>query len=207
MVVGVGHDQSSPSGFQTVEADPVHERILRSLRAGESINSKAREAGEPRLPPSPLLRARLRRLDPLTGRERRRWHPAGHERSEAEAIASRIDREHEDPRPKTGGPITLGSFLTDTWLPRKRRQVSATTAYRYAWFIERYVNSALGEIPLRRLRLDHLEQLYQQLATTGGRRHDGLAPKTIIEVHMIIRAALSSLPCDASSSTASRVPP
>ena len=49
---------------------------------------------------------------------------------------------------------------------------------------------AIGDIPLRRLRVDHLEQLYQQLAVTGGRHHDGLAPKTILEVHMIVRAAL-----------------
>jgi hypothetical protein len=43
---------------------------------------------------------------------------------------------------------------------------------------------------LQRLRTDHLEDLYHRLATTGGRRGDGLAPKTILEVHMIIRAAL-----------------
>ncbi len=64
----------------------------------------------------------------------------------------------------------------------------ATTAYRYAWFIDRYINPAIGEIPLRRLRINHLQDLYQQLATTGGRHGDGLAPKTIVEVHMIIRA-------------------
>ena len=75
-------------------------------------------------------------------------------------------------------------------MPRKRRQVRATTAYRYAWFIEHYITPAIGDIPLRRLRVDHLENLYQQLAVTGGRHHDGLAPKTILEVHMIIRAAL-----------------
>jgi integrase len=43
---------------------------------------------------------------------------------------------------------------------------------------------------LQRLRTDHLEDLYHRLATTGGRRGDGLAPKTILEVHMILRAAL-----------------
>ena len=30
-------------------------------------------------------------LDPLTGRERRRWHPVGHDRDEAEALAARLD--------------------------------------------------------------------------------------------------------------------
>jgi integrase len=129
-------------------------------------------------------------LDPLTGKERRRWHPAGHDRTEADAMADRLDAEREVPPPRLGGPITVGGFLTDTWLPRKRRQVRETTAYRYAWFVGRYINPALGDIPLRRLRLDHLEAFYAGLAATGGRHGTGLAPKTVREVHMIIRAAL-----------------
>jgi integrase len=129
-------------------------------------------------------------LDPLTGKERRRWHPAGHDRIEADAMGSRLDAERDVPPPKAGGPITVGAFLTDTWMPRKRRQVRETTAYRYSWFIDRYIVPALGEIPLRRLRLDHLEAFYAQLANSGGRHGTGLAPKTVREVHMIIRAAL-----------------
>ena len=35
-----------------------------------------------------------------------------------------------------------------------------------------------------------LDALYESLATTGGRHGDGLAPKTVLEVHMIVRAAL-----------------
>jgi hypothetical protein len=129
-------------------------------------------------------------IDPLTGKERRRWLPAGHDRTEAEAVAARVDADRPQPPPKQGGPITVAAFLTETWMPRKRRQVRAATAYRYAWFIDRYIAPAIGDIPMRRLRLDHLEQLYQQLAATGGRSGDGLAPKTIHEVHVIIRAAL-----------------
>jgi hypothetical protein len=129
-------------------------------------------------------------LDPLTGKERRRWHPVGHDRDEAEAVRRRLELESPDQQPATGGPITVATFLHETWMPRKRRQVRATTAYRYAWFLEHYITPAIGDIPLRRLRVDHLEHLYQQLAITGGRHHDGLAPKTILEVHMIVRAAL-----------------
>jgi integrase len=129
-------------------------------------------------------------LDPLTGKERRRWHPVGNDRAEADAVAERLDRERPDVPPAVGGPITLALFLTGTWLPQKRRQVRATTAYRYAWMIDRYIVPAIGDVPLRRLRIDHLEHLYQHLATTGGRHGTGLAPKTVLEVHMIIRAAL-----------------
>ena len=75
-------------------------------------------------------------------------------------------------------------------IPQKRRQVRATTAYRYAWFVERCIIPAIGDIPLRRLRADHLDDLYESLALSRGRDGDGLAPKTIQEVHMIVRAAL-----------------
>ena len=129
-------------------------------------------------------------LDPLTGRERRRWHPVGSDRGEAEALADRLQLDRAGIAPARGGPIRLDDFLRSTWLPHKRRQVRATTAYRYAWFVEHYIAPAIGHVPLRRLRADHLDDLYERLATTGGRHGDGLAPKTVLEVHMIVRAAL-----------------
>jgi integrase len=129
-------------------------------------------------------------LDPLTGKERRRWHPIGIDRKEAEEVAARLHSERVSPAPTCGGPITIGDFLLKTWLPQKRGRVRATTAYRYAWFVERVINPAIGTIPLARLRADHLDGLYESLATTGGRGGIGLAPKTIHEVHMIIRAGL-----------------
>lgn len=94
-------------------------------------------------------------------------------------------------RPRFGRGTTLvGEFLTDTWLPIKRRHVRATTAYRYAWFVDHYINPAIGQVPLRRLRADHLDGLYDELGTIGGRNSDGLAPKTIHEVHVIVRSSL-----------------
>lgn len=108
-------------------------------------------------------------LDPLTGRERRRWHPAGNDRGDADALAARLDRDAASAPPKLGGSITLAEFLRDTWLPQKRRQVRDTTAYRYSWFVDRYIGPASGDAPLRRLRVDHLDTLYVDLSTTGGR--------------------------------------
>ena len=140
-------------------------------------------------------------VDALTGKERRRWHPVGHHREEAEAVRRRLDLEPRDRRPAIGGPITLATFLNETWLPRKRRQVRATTAYRYAWFVERCINPAIGAVPLRRLRVDHLESLYQQLAVTGGRHAEGLAPKTVLEVHMIVRVRAGPRRRNANSSS------
>ena len=129
-------------------------------------------------------------LDPLTGTRAPTMDPVGHDRDEAEAVVADSTVERT--------PTTTAPRRTDhrwrvpdaTWMPHKRRHVRATTAYRYAWFIDRYINPAIGDIPLRRLRVDHLDDLYEQLAATGGRTGTGLAPKTIAEVHMIVRAAL-----------------
>lgn len=118
-------------------------------------------------------------LDPLTGKERRRWHPAGHDRDDADALAARLTNDTERTAPRANGSITLGTFFRDTWLPQKRRQVRATTSYRYSWFVDRYIDPAIGHVPLRRLRVDHLDALYTDLATTGGRAGTGLAPKTV----------------------------
>jgi integrase len=129
-------------------------------------------------------------LDPLTGRERQRWHPVGHDRDEAEQLAARLDHERDAVPPAPSRPTTFGEFLTNTWIPHKRRQVRATTAYRYAWFVDRYIQPAVGDIPLRRLRADHLDTLYDTLAATGSRDGAGRAPKTVLEVHAVVRAAL-----------------
>src|SRR3954452_10346842 len=88
------------------------------------------------------------RLDPLTGRERRRWHRAGGHRADAEAIARQLE-DHRKHKPIAEESATVASFLRETWIPQKRRQVRASTAYRYAWFIECYIAPAIGDVPLR----------------------------------------------------------
>src|SRR5437764_10438062 len=68
-------------------------------------------------------------LDPLTGRDRRRWHPAGRDRDEAAAIAGRLQT-GEVGAPPRGDPIELGEFMIGTALPYKRCQVRSTPAAR-----------------------------------------------------------------------------
>lgn len=45
-------------------------------------------------------------IDPATGRERRRWHPAGHSRADAEAIAARLDAITAADTTITAGQVT-----------------------------------------------------------------------------------------------------
>src|SRR5579885_507826 len=96
-------------------------------------------------------------IDPLTGRERRRWHPAGDSRSCAEELVARLEADtRRDDRTRSTS-TRLGVFLTDTWLPRKRSHLRPTTAYRYEWMIDRYVAPTLGQVELSALRTEHLD--------------------------------------------------
>lgn len=129
-------------------------------------------------------------IDPLTGRERRCWHPAGRNRVDAEAIAATIERT-ATPVQVSHTRTTLGVFLANQWMPCRRTQLGHTTSHRYAWMIDNYINPRLGDVPLRSLRAEHLDSLYHALLATGSRDGGPLAPKTVYEVHAILRSALA----------------
>ena len=128
-------------------------------------------------------------LDPVTGREIRRWHPAGTDKEAAEKLARRLARELNGPDDR-GRSLTFGAFLTRTWLPAKRIELRPTTWSGYRRIVHRHVLPALGSVPMRRLRPERIEDLYEsKLRPTDGSRP--LAPKTVLEIHVVIRGALN----------------
>jgi integrase len=127
-------------------------------------------------------------LDPVTGRERRCWHPAGTDRAEAEALAARLAAER-DGRNDEVRSLSLGAYLTGQWLPAKKLELRTSTYRGYVNKTQRHILPALGRKRLRRLRPEHLERLYDSmLHPTDGNR--ALAPKSVYEVHLIVRGAL-----------------
>ena len=130
-------------------------------------------------------------IDPLTGRERRRWHPAGRSREDAEAIATTLATEALPPPDLSTSPLTFGKFLSEQWMPRRRSQLRASTAHRYQWMIDNYINPRIGDIPMRALRVEHIDHLYQDLLTHGSRTGGDMANKTVYDVHVIIRSSLA----------------
>ena len=130
-------------------------------------------------------------INPTTGRERRRWHPAGHSRADAEAIAARLDAMAAGDATIATGQLTFGRYLNDQFMPMRRHRLQPTTAHRYQWMIDNYINPALGSMPLRSVRAEHLDHLYSDLLTTGGVKKTGLAPKTVYDVHVVVRSALT----------------
>jgi len=63
--------------------------------------------------------------DPISGRERRRWHAAGTNRADAERLATVLAAEARS----TEGPpgLSLGRYLLHAWLPRKRVSLRPST--------------------------------------------------------------------------------
>jgi integrase len=135
-----------------------------------------------------LVRGDLRRARPLTGQERRTWHPAGSNRQDAEKLAKRLAAESNG-RNDASRSLTFGAFLTQRWLPAKRVQLRQSTWDGYRRKVELHILPMLGRTAIRRLRPADLEALYEhKLRPPDGTRP--LSPKSVLEIHMIIRGAL-----------------
>jgi hypothetical protein len=138
----------------------------------------------------PLLRGHLRGPRSVTGKERRSWHPAGTDRVEAEALAARL-AVGRDGRNDEVRSLTFGAYLTSQWLPAKKLTLKTSTYRGYVRKTQRHILPALGHKRLRRLRPQDLEQLYDSMLQPAADR-PALAPKTVYEVHLIIRGALAA---------------
>jgi integrase len=87
--------------------------------------------------------------------------------------------------------LTLGEYLTERWLPIMEHQVRPTTFLSYQRMMVLHVLPALGTVPLQKLTVDHLDQLYARLMSHG--RLDGtggLSAKTVRYIHNTIHKAL-----------------
>jgi hypothetical protein len=101
-------------------------------------------------------------LDPVTGQEKRSWHIAGNNRSGAERLAARLARERNGRNDEVRS-LSFGAYLTTRWLPGKRAALATSTWDGYRRKIDRHILPTLGRIAIRRLRPDHLEDLYTRM--------------------------------------------
>ncbi len=123
--------------------------------------------------------------DPISGSERRKWHHCGPHRADAERLIDELNS-----RPSTARARgTLETFLTGPWLATKHTLTTATRT-RYRWMIDHNICPRLGHVRLDALRPDDLDTFYTDLIATGGRRRQGLSPKTVLEIHRVISNAL-----------------
>jgi len=115
--------------------------------------------------------------DPVTGKERRSWHPAGTDRAEAERLAAKLAAE-ETGRVDAVRSLTFGAYLASQWLPAKKLHLATSTYRGYERNIQLHLLPTLGRVPLRRLRHQQIDALYDRLLHPADGR--GLSPKTVL---------------------------
>src|SRR6266571_1407258 len=121
-------------------------------------------------------------IDPAT--EKRRQRSKGGFRSKREAQAGYRAGTLVEP-----SKLTLGAFL-DEWLPAMAGNLEPNTHEVYGHYARAYVKPRLGHVRLQQLTATDLRAFYTELAASGGRRSQGLKPKTVKNVHALIHRAL-----------------
>jgi integrase len=91
----------------------------------------------------------------------------------------------------TPARTTFGSYLLDTWLPAQEQRLRNSTFADYRRRIEQHIVPALGHVHLQELDARHLDKLYADLLKRGARDGRALAPKTVRNIHVVIRKALA----------------
>lgn len=130
----------------------------------------------------------IRVRDPETGLSKPRW--VGGFATEKAAKAA---RDEARVKARTGqyidrNRITVAGYL-DQWLAAHAMEIKPKTLQDYRHLIESHVKPRIGDLPLQAVRPARLTKLYHDLATTGGRNHAGLSPRTVEYVHAILRKA------------------
>ncbi|WP_250279615.1 site-specific integrase [Frankia sp. Cppng1_Ct_nod] len=88
------------------------------------------------------------------------------------------------------GGLTVDTYLTDLWLPGKRR-LRPTTLSRYEQYIRLHIRPYIGIMPLAALRSDHLAAAYQRIEESNATRARPVGPATIADVHAMLKTALT----------------
>ena len=70
-------------------------------------------------------------VDPATGKDKRRWHPAGDNRKDAERILADLIKRVHDGDYRSPDKITLGDYMLKRWLLAKRARLKPSTAESY----------------------------------------------------------------------------
>lgn len=126
--------------------------------------------------------------DPVSGRQiyRTRTYRGG-KRDAEDALAKFVQE-------VAGGACTTRDAtvgaLIEAWFELAKADLSPSTVRGYETCIRCYIEPALGDIPLDRLRVAQLDRLYAHLRTGGGKVGQPLATGTIRQVHAVLRRAL-----------------
>src|SRR5215211_6676774 len=86
---------------------------------------------------------------------------------------------------------TVGSYLLEEWLPDNQPpRLRPSSFANYTIYTRTHVVPRLGDIELQRLTPSNLSAFYRALLTDARRDGQGLAPKTVRNIHAMLHRAL-----------------
>jgi integrase len=129
--------------------------------------------------------------DPVTGKRRQKMKGGFRTKRECQAALNEAVMALQTGTYVAASRRTVRSFLLDEWLPdRAPPKLRATTYANYETQIRTHVLPALGSVELQRLSPAQLNAFYRALLADGRRDGQGLAPKTVKNIHAIVHRAL-----------------
>ena len=133
----------------------------------------------------------IEQRDAETGNRKREWHSGFRTKREAEAARVEILSRLQRGAYVTPSTRTLGEYLTKEWLPSIEASVRPSTLQSYEQAVRNHLIPRLGSFRIQDLRAPHINALYAHLLTDGhSKRRGGLSPKTVRNVHVVLRKAL-----------------
>ena len=124
--------------------------------------------------------------DPLTGKYRQLSRVVVGGRRDAEnAMAELISSVAFDGKSSPSTAVTVSDLLAQ-WLDHVQDRLSPTTVRNYRGCCRRYLDAGIGRKQVRKVTTRDVDVLYQALA-----RKRGLSPRSIRQVHAILRGAFA----------------
>jgi integrase len=129
--------------------------------------------------------------DLATGKRRWKWHSFAGKKRAAQSECARLISEVKSGTYVEASKETVAAFL-DRWLDDVRTRVTVKTHERYAQICHKNINPLLGAIPLAKLKPEHISEAYAKALATGRRDGEGgLSPRTVRQMHAIVKSALA----------------
>jgi Phage integrase, N-terminal SAM-like domain/Arm DNA-binding domain len=128
--------------------------------------------------------------DPATGK--RRFHSRNGfstKKAAQEALSAELARFHNGAFVEPS-KLTVEAFLLEQWLPAVEGRLRRSTRANYKTNLQVHIIPALGALKLQRLTAPRIASFYSELLAGGRRDGEGLAPKTVRNIHALLHRAL-----------------
>jgi integrase len=128
--------------------------------------------------------------DPATGKRRfysRNGFPT--KKAAQEALSAELARFHNGAFVEPS-KLTVEAFLLEQWLPAVEGRLRPSTRANYQTNLQVHILPALGALKLQRLTAPRIAAFYSDLLADGRRDGQGLAPKTVRNIHALLHRAL-----------------